>query len=105
EPGIRRPAVLIPGRRARAGAGARLALAGRGGPTRTTRRETNMMSGSRMRIVVAGLVAAALVGAAASAGAQSVPELAKKEGKVVWYSSLGLSLAQKVCDTFNKKNL
>ncbi len=41
----------------------------------------------------------------APAGAQSVMELAKKEGKVVWYSSLGLSLAQKVCDTFNKKNL
>jgi iron(III) transport system substrate-binding protein len=36
--------------------------------------------------------------------AQSLHELAKKEGKVVWYSSLSLSLAQKVCDAFNKKN-
>ena len=32
-------------------------------------------------------------------------EAAKKEGKVVWYSSLGLSVAQKVCDAFNKKAL
>ncbi len=42
---------------------------------------------------------------ATPAAAQSVLELAKKEGKVVWYSSLGLSLAQKMCDAFNKKGL
>ena len=52
--------------------------------------------------VVAGL-AVCLAGGGAQA--QSVMDLAKKEGKVVWYSSLGLSLAQKVCDTFNKKAL
>ncbi|HSE94837.1 MAG TPA: extracellular solute-binding protein [Methylomirabilota bacterium] len=53
-----------------------------------------------------GLVAATgLVLLAGGADAQSVMDLAKREGKVVWYSSLGLSLAQKVCDTFNKKNL
>jgi iron(III) transport system substrate-binding protein len=55
-----------------------------------------------IRLVVLGLA----IGLWASpVGAQSVLELAKKEGKVVWYSSLGLSLAQKVCDVFNKKGL
>jgi iron(III) transport system substrate-binding protein len=37
--------------------------------------------------------------------AQSLMEQAKKEGKVVWYSSLGLSVAQKVCEAFTKKGL
>ena len=41
-------------------------------------------------------------GPAAEAADPAVMEAAKKEGKVVWYSSLGLSLAQKVCDAFNK---
>ncbi|MGH7395183.1 MAG: iron ABC transporter substrate-binding protein, partial [Candidatus Methylomirabilales bacterium] len=54
-------------------------------------------------LAAAGTVAALL--APAPAAAQAVMEAAKKEGKVVWYSSLGLSLAQKVCDTFNKKSL
>jgi iron(III) transport system substrate-binding protein len=53
-----------------------------------------------------GLLAAiALVLVAGGADAQSVMDLAKREGKVVWYSSLGLSLAQKVCDAFNQKKL
>ena len=43
--------------------------------------------------------------ASAPAAAQSVLDAAKKEGKVVWYSSLGLSLAQKICEAFNKKAL
>ncbi|MCG8545819.1 MAG: extracellular solute-binding protein [Alphaproteobacteria bacterium] len=30
---------------------------------------------------------------------------AKKEGKVVWYSSLSLPIAQELCNTFNKKNI
>ena len=30
---------------------------------------------------------------------------AKKEGKVVWYSSITLSISQKICNTFNQKNL
>ena len=41
----------------------------------------------------------------AGAADPAVLEAAKKEGKVVWYSSLGLSLAQKVCDAFNQKAL
>ena len=104
DPGIAEGAGLITGP-ADAGDRAGPARAGRDESTDTTRRETSMMSGSRMRIVVAGLVAAALVVAAGPAGAQGVLELAKKEGKVVWYSSLGLSLAQSMCDAFNKKNL
>lgn len=39
------------------------------------------------------------------AGAQSTMDLAKKEGKVVWYSSLSLSLSQQICNSFNEKNL
>jgi len=60
-----------------------------------------------MRRVVTGLTGIGLAIAlwAAPVAAQSVAELAKKEGKVVWYSSLGLSLAQAVCDAFNKKSL
>jgi iron(III) transport system substrate-binding protein len=49
--------------------------------------------------LVLGLVAHA------EAADPAVMEAAKKEGKVVWYSSLGLSVAQKVCDAFNKKAL
>ena len=37
------------------------------------------------------------------AAAQDTMELAKKEGKVVWYSSASLSLSQKLCNTFNAK--
>jgi len=60
------------------------------------------MRGLMIRLVVLGLA----IGLWASpVGAQNVLELARKEGKVVWYSSLGLSLAQKVCDAFNKKSL
>jgi iron(III) transport system substrate-binding protein len=53
--------------------------------------------------ILLALVIVALVPRMASA--QGAAELARKEGKVVWYSSLGLSVAQKVCDTFTKKNL
>ena len=41
----------------------------------------------------------------APAADPAVMDAAKKEGKVVWYSSLGLSVAQAVCDAFNKKSL
>jgi iron(III) transport system substrate-binding protein len=41
----------------------------------------------------------------AAAADPAVLGAAKKEGKVVWYSSLGLSVAQKVCDAFNKQNI
>ncbi|MBI2458450.1 MAG: extracellular solute-binding protein [candidate division NC10 bacterium] len=47
---------------------------------------------------------AGLIVVAAPAAGQSVAELAKKEGKVVWYSSLGLDLAQKVCNTFSQRH-
>ena len=57
------------------------------------------------RRMIGLLAAIALVLVAGGADAQSVMDLAKREGKVVWYSSLGLSLAQKVCDAFNKKSL
>jgi iron(III) transport system substrate-binding protein len=60
-----------------------------------------------MRQRVGGLLVAigvtlALV-APATAADPAVMAAAKKEGKVVWYSSLGLSVAQKVCDAFNKQ--
>jgi iron(III) transport system substrate-binding protein len=60
-----------------------------------------------MRRVVTGLTVIGLAIAlwTAPGAAQGVAELAKREGKVVWYSSLGLSLAQAVCDAFNKKSL
>ena len=38
------------------------------------------------------------------ASAQSTMEKAKKEGKVVWYSSLTLKISQEVCNLFNSKN-
>lgn len=62
----------------------------------------------RYRGCITVLAATALVLgllAPAPASAQAVMEAAKKEGNVVWYSSLGLSVAQKVCDAFNKKSL
>ncbi len=60
------------------------------------------MRGAIIRLIGLGL---AIGLASAPAGAQSTLDQAKKEGKVVWYSSLGLSLAQKICDSFNKKGL
>ena len=47
----------------------------------------------------------ALLFASYPAGAQDTLQLAKKEGKVVWYSSASLSLSQKLCNAFNAKNL
>ena len=38
------------------------------------------------------------------ANAQSTMEKAKKEGKVIWYSSLTLKISQEVCNLFNSKN-
>ncbi len=59
-----------------------------------------------LRLGVLGCVLALLgVAMAQPAVAQNVMELAKKEGKVVWYSSLELSVAQRVCDAFNKKQM
>jgi iron(III) transport system substrate-binding protein len=55
--------------------------------------------------VLAGLALVLGWIAPAAAADPAVMEAARKEGKVVWYSSLGLSVAQKVCDAFNKKSL
>ena len=53
--------------------------------------------------MVAAVMAAAGAGARPAA-AQNVAELAKKEGKVVWYSSLALDLSQKICNTFTQRH-
>ena len=63
------------------------------------------MTQRRLWAVLAGLGLALGLWARAEAADSAVMEAAKKEGKVVWYSSLGLSVAQKVCDAFNKKAL
>ena len=63
------------------------------------------MTQRRLWSVLAGLALGLGLWARAEAADPAVMEAAKKEGKVVWYSSLGLSVAQKVCDAFNKKAL
>ena len=63
------------------------------------------MTQRRLWALLAGLGLALGLWARAEAADPAVMEAAKKEGKVVWYSSLGLSVAQKVCDAFNKKAL
>jgi iron(III) transport system substrate-binding protein len=55
--------------------------------------------------LLAGTVLTLGLLAQAQAADQAVRDAAKKEGKVVWYSSLGLSVAQAVCDVFNKQGL
>ncbi len=57
------------------------------------------------RALLAGTALALGLTTPAPAAEQAVMDAAKKEGKVVWYSSLGLSVAQGVCDAFNKRNL
>ncbi len=56
---------------------------------------------SRISLIVAFLVALAWV----PARADSTMEMAKKEGKVMWYSSLTLKISQEVCNLFNSKDL
>jgi iron(III) transport system substrate-binding protein len=63
------------------------------------------MTQQRLRGILVGLAFVLGLAARAEAADPAVMEAAKKEGKVIWYSSLGLSLAQKVCDAFNKKAL
>ena len=63
------------------------------------------MTHRRLWGLLTGLALALGLLAPAEAADPAVMEAAKKEGKVVWYSSLGLSVAQKVCDAFNKKAL
>jgi iron(III) transport system substrate-binding protein len=45
-----------------------------------------------------------LLAIAPASWAASVLDMAKKEGKVVWYSSLSLPIAQELCNAYNKKN-
>lgn len=56
------------------------------------------------RWMVAALLAAGAAAWAAPAAAQAVADLAKQEGKVVWYSSLALDLSQKICNTFTQRH-
>ena len=56
------------------------------------------------RRMVAALLAAGAAAWAGPAGAQGVPEAAKKEGKVVWYSSLALEVGQKICNLFTQRH-
>ena len=54
-----------------------------------------------IKFSVAACAAVAFATSAAWAGGDLAA--AKKEGKVVWYSSLSLPIAQELCNTFNKK--
>lgn len=54
--------------------------------------------------IVAALCGLLLFATGSAAWAESVMEMAKKEGKVVWYSSLSLPIAQEVCNAYNAKN-
>jgi len=54
--------------------------------------------------LVAAMALSAVAAGAAPAAAQGVPEAAKREGKVVWYSSLALDVAQKICNTFTQRH-
>ena len=49
------------------------------------------------------LVAAGIIAASAAPAPAADMQAAKKEGEVMWYSSLSLSVAQKVCKQFNDK--
>ena len=51
----------------------------------------------------AALWAGLLLAVAPAAWGADVMEMAKKEGKVVWYSSISLPIAQEVCNAYNKK--
>ena len=53
--------------------------------------------------IIAGLLAVALLSAPAFAADDATMRAAKKEGKVVWYSSLTINIAQDICNRYNKK--
>ncbi|MBI4081724.1 MAG: extracellular solute-binding protein [Candidatus Lambdaproteobacteria bacterium] len=59
----------------------------------------------RYFVRLAALIAAALLVGGLPAQADQTMEMAKKEGKVVWYSSISLAIAQELCNTFNAKKL
>ena len=56
-----------------------------------------------IKFSLAAFAATALAASAAWAGGDLAK--AKKEGKVVWYSSISLPIAQEMCNTFNKKKM
>jgi iron(III) transport system substrate-binding protein len=53
--------------------------------------------------VVATLCGLLLFAVGSAARADDMMDMAKKEGKVVWYSSLSLPIAQEVCNAYNAK--
>lgn len=53
--------------------------------------------------IVATLWGLLLFAVGSAAWADDVMDMAKKEGKVVWYSSISLPIAQEVCNTYNAK--
>jgi iron(III) transport system substrate-binding protein len=57
----------------------------------------------RLKIVTA-LWGVLLIAIGSAAWADEVMDMAKKEGKVLWYSSLSLPIAQELCNAYNAKN-
>ena len=55
--------------------------------------------------IITGLLAVALLSAPAFAADEATMRKAKKEGKVTWYSSITLNIAQHICNNFNKKKM
>ena len=53
--------------------------------------------------IIAGLLAVALLSAPAFAADDATMRAAKKEGKVTWYSSITINIAQDICNNYNKK--
>lgn len=54
--------------------------------------------------IVAALWGLLLFAIGSVAWADDVMEMAKKEGKILWYSSLSLPIAQELCNAYNAKN-
>ena len=53
--------------------------------------------------IITGLMAVALLSAPVFAADDATMRAAKKEGKIVWYSSLTINIAQDICNRYNKK--
>jgi len=60
------------------------------------------MLGRIFKFGLAGALAAAMI-VSLTAGASAGMREAKKEGSILWYSSLGLPIAQAVCNLYNSK--
>ena len=61
------------------------------------------MIGKILRLPIMAAAMVALGATASQAGGDLA--MAKKEGKVVWYSSISLPIAQEVCNLFNSKKM